>query len=108
MPPPNSSVCDHAPLLPPPKVAARKRTRELANLANTKNLNGTLVAETDLDGAAAAAAGGGGGGGQVGRQLAMSRDELLTTTKVGVRGQARGRWSNAEQVKVKVSMPVSG
>ena len=87
-------------------MAARKRTRELANLANTKNLNGTLVAETDLDGAAAAAAGGGGGGGgggQVGRQLAMSRDELLTTTKVGVLGQARGRWSNAEQVKVKVS-----
>ena len=92
-------------------MAARKRTRELANLANTKNLNGTLVAETDLDGAAAAAAaaaggGGGGGGGQVGRQLAMSRDELLTTTKVGVLGQARGRWSNAEQVKVKVSMTV--
>ena len=33
----------------------------------------------------------------MGRQLAMSRDELLTTSKVGVRGQARGRWSNAEQ-----------
>ena len=27
----------------------------------------------------------------------MSRDELFTTSKVGVRGQARGRWSNAEQ-----------
>ena len=51
-------------------MAARKRTRELADLANTKNLNGTLIAETDLDGAAD----GGGGGGQVGRQLAMSRD----------------------------------
>ena len=59
-------------------MAARKRTRELADLANTKNLNGTLIAETDLDGAAD------GGGGQVGRQLAMSRDELLTTTKVGL------------------------
>ena len=83
--------------LPSPKVAARKRTRELAELANTKNLNGARVAETDLD---EAAAGGGGGGGQVGRQLAMSHDELLTTTKVGVPGQARGRWSNAEQVRV--------
>ena len=50
-------------------MAARKRTRELADLANTKNLNGTLIAETDLDGAAD-----GGGGGQVGRQLAMRRD----------------------------------
>jgi hypothetical protein len=82
--------------LPSPKVAARKRTRELADLANTKNLNGARVAQTDLDEAAA----GGGGGGQVGRQLAMSHDELLTTTKVGVPGQARGRWSNAEQVRV--------
>ena len=69
-----------------PQAASRKRTRELADLANTKNLRGTLVGATDLDGEAAARTAGGGGGGG-GRELAMSRDELLTTSKIGVRGQ---------------------